>query len=223
MRAFQSARAAEPKTAPIEEAPASLAHAQLYSEELGIGLGNLSDRALFKWFIASLLFGAHVTPRIAKQGYLALKRNRLLTPRHIIRAGETRIYTLLLHAGYVRAGREKSISVVRACERLCALYQGSLKRLHDSAENPRQLETLLTEFSGVGPVTANIFLRELRPFWEKADPSPLRLVAAHAKERGFDLDRIPRKSLTFARVEAGLVRELTKPGEMRKFRRKRKN
>ncbi len=218
LRALQSARAAKAEAAPTA---ASLAHAQLYSQELGIDL-SFSDRELFKWFLASMLFGARVTPRIAKQGYSALKPNRLLTPRQIIKAGERRIYAVLLQAGYVRAAKEKSTRIVRACEKLCASYQGSLQKLHDAVESPRQLETLLTRLPGVGPVTANIFLRELRPFWEKADPSPLPRVVAHANERGFDLDSIPRKSLTFARVEAGLARELAKPGETRKFGRKAK-
>jgi hypothetical protein len=34
----------------------------------------------------------------------------------------------------------------------------------------------LLDFYGVGEVTANIFLRELRPYWKKADPEPLPIV-----------------------------------------------
>ncbi len=205
------------------DVPASLAHAQLYSEELGIEIASLSDRELFKWFIASLLFGGRVTPRVAKQGYLALRRNRLLSPRRLAEAGETDVGALLVQAGYVRDARQKSASVVRASQKLCDAYQGSLQRLHDTAESPRQLEALLMEFPGVGPVTANIFLRELRPFWRKADPSPLGRVVAHMNQRGFDLGGVPRKSLRFARLEAGVVRELTKPGDLRKLGEKKKN
>ena len=61
-------------------------------------------------------------------------------------------------------------------------------------------------FYGVGPVTANIFLRELRPFWSKADPDPLPAVKKLARHLSIDLSRYRRKSLTFARVEAGLIR-----------------
>ncbi|MGJ0391495.1 MAG: hypothetical protein ACR650_01845 [Methylocystis sp.] len=196
---------------------ATLTEAQLYSEELGIRLDKLSDRELFKWFLASSLFGARVTPFIAKQGYLALRRNVRLTPRQMLKIGEKEIYVLLLQAGYVRAAKEKSSYIVQACQRLLASFQGSLEKLHDKAESPRQLEALVTEFPGWGPVTANIFLRELRPFWKKADPSPLRRVVDYARERGLDLRQIPRKSLSFARLEAGIVRELAKRGERRKL------
>src|SRR5690606_3707422 len=85
-------------------------------------------------------------------------------------------------------------------------YQGSLRRLHDRASDPRDLEARVDAFYGVGPVTTNIFLRELRPFWPKADPEPLPWVVELAEELDVDLLRLPRKSLRFARVEAGLVR-----------------
>ena len=61
-------------------------------------------------------------------------------------------------------------------------------------------------FYGVGPVTMNIFLRELCPFWANADPDPLPAVGKLANRLSIDLGRYNRKSLVFARVEAGLIR-----------------
>jgi len=52
----------------------------------------------------------------------------------------------------------------------------------------------------------NIFLRELRPFWTRADPAPLPTVEKLAKRLSIDLNRYRRKSLPFARVEAGRIR-----------------
>ena len=51
-----------------------------------------------------------------------------------------------------------------------------------------------------------IFLRELCPFWAKANPNPLPVVERLAKRASIDLKRYSRKSLVFARVEAGLIR-----------------
>ena len=95
--------------------------------------------------------------------------------------------------GYVRYDNRKSTQVLRDCETLIADYGGSLNRLHDAARDAHDLDEKLLAFYGVGPVTMNIFLRELRPFWAKADLS-------------IDLGRYNRKSLVFARVEAGLIR-----------------
>ena len=108
--------------------------------------------------------------------------------------------------GYVRYDNRKSTQVLRDCEMLIADYGGSLGRMHDAARDPRDVEERLLGFYGVGPVTMNIFLRELRPFWAKADPDPLPAVERLAKRVSIDLDRYSRKSLVFARVEAGLIR-----------------
>jgi hypothetical protein len=61
-------------------------------------------------------------------------------------------------------------------------------------------------FYGVGLVTTNIFLRELRPFWGKSNPEPLPIVKEIAEEFKIDLDKYDRKSLKFVRIEAGLIR-----------------
>jgi hypothetical protein len=58
----------------------------------------------------------------------------------------------------------------------------------------------------VGPVTVNIFLRELRPFWSKADPAPLPMVVKLAMRLDLDLEGYNRKTMTFCRIEAGLIR-----------------
>jgi len=78
--------------------------------------------------------------------------------------------------------------------------------VHEASRDAHDLELRLLAFYGVGPVTANIFLRELRPFWPKADPEPLPVVAAAAASLGIDLAQYQRKSITFIRIEAELIR-----------------
>ena len=78
--------------------------------------------------------------------------------------------------------------------------------MHKKAQNSKDLEDKLTNFYGIGPITTNIFLRELRPFWEKANPEPLPIVKKIAKKYEINLDKYNRKSLTFVKIEAGLIR-----------------
>lgn len=59
----------------------------LYSEELGIDLHQNTDIELFKWFVASILFGARITETIAKNTYKTFERYRLLEPGKILKAG----------------------------------------------------------------------------------------------------------------------------------------
>jgi len=184
----------------------ALARSPLYSEELGIRLHENDEGECFKWFLASLLFGARIGETIAKNTYFAFVRYRLLSPRRIVAAGwEFLVNPIMREGGYVRYDGRKSTQVLRDCETLLARYEGSILALHARAADPRDLEARLLEFYGIGPVTANIFLRELRPWWPKADPPPLPEVQAAVRALGLDLDALDRKGLAFARLEAGLI------------------
>jgi endonuclease III len=185
----------------------ALEQSALYSEELGIDLARGTDAVYFRWFLTSLLFGARISETTAKKTFRTFMRHGLITPTKIVAAGwDFLVYPVMREGGYVRYDGRKSTQVLRDCEKLIADYGGSLGRLHDAARDAHDLEERLLAFYGVGPVTTNIFLRELRPFWVKADPDPLPAVKKLAKPLHIDLARYRRKSLTFTRVEAGLIR-----------------
>jgi hypothetical protein len=190
---------------------AELKRSLLYSEQLGIDLTRDDEQELFKWFLASLLFGGHISETIAAHTYQAFAAHGLLTPRKILAAGwDYLVNPIMREGGYVRYDGRKSDQVLQDCERLLEDYQGSLKRLHEAAADAVDLEVRMLAFYGVGPVTANIFLRELRPFWDKADPEPLQGLHELATALGIELGAYQRKSLTFCRIEAGLIRHRKK-------------
>lgn len=185
----------------------SPAGAPLYSEELGIDLSRHTERECFKWFLASVLFGARIGETIAKNTYRAFERHRLLTPRAIVAAGwDYLVNPVMREGGYVRYDGRKSTQILRDCEQLIAEYGGRITDVHARATDARDLERRLQELYGVGPVTTNIFLRELRPYWPKADPAPLPRVREAARERHIALGSYRRKSLAFAHLEAVLIR-----------------
>lgn len=184
-----------------------LKHTPLYSEELGIDVARRTDAELFKWFLAAALYGARINETIARHTYQAFARHRLLDPRRILAAGwDFLVHPVMREGGYVRYDEKTSREILDNCRMLLHDYGGSLRRLHAEATDSRDLEARLVRFQGVGPVTANIFLRELRPYWKKSDPEPLPWVRQLARQFHIDLDRYPRKSLAFARIEAGLIR-----------------
>lgn len=184
-----------------------LEKSQLYSEELGIDLSRRSDAEYFRWFLASILFGGRISETIAKNTFHAFIRHGLTTPRKILTAGwDFLVFPVMREGGYVRYDGKKSDQVLRDCRMLLDEYGGKLSRLEAGARTRGETEQRLEAFFGVGPVTANIFLRELRPHWPLADPEPLPVVVKMACKLGIDLGRHDRKSLTFARLEAGLIR-----------------
>lgn len=215
MRPRAKGRSARPRPAaagwhPVDEtlpAPGLLERAPLYSEELGLDLARGGERDLFLWFLASLLFGQRISETIARNTFRSFVRHGLTTPRKILAAGwDYLVNPVMREGGYVRYDESKSRKILSACGRLMDLYGGSLARLHAEARDGCDLEARLLAFYGVGPVTVNIFLRELRPYWTKADPVPLPVVGELARRLGIDLQRHARKSVAFARVEAGLIR-----------------
>ena len=184
-----------------------LEHSLLYSEELDIDLAKRSNSAYFRWFLASLLFGAQISETTAKNTYRSFMLHGLTDPEKILEAGwDFLVDPVMREGGYVRYDGRKSTQVLRDCKTLIADYGGRPSRLCDAARDARDLEQRLLAFYGVGPVTVNIFLRELRPIWAKADPDPLPAVERLAKRLSVDLSCYRRKSMVFARVEAGLIR-----------------
>ena len=184
-----------------------LKQSKLYSEELGIDLNKNNDPELFKWFLASILFGARISETIAKNTYKTFEKYNLLAPEKIIDVGwEFLAYPIMREGGYVRYDGRKSTQVLRDCEELIRDYDGSLNKLHNQVKSSGDLEDKLRSFYGVGPITVNIFLRELRPFWDKSDPQVLPVVEQLARTYGIDLNAYDRKSITFVRIEAGLIK-----------------
>jgi endonuclease III len=184
-----------------------LEKSKLYSEELSISLKKNTDKELFKWFLASILFGARISETIAKNTYKTFERFELLEPEKIMNAGwQFLVNTVMREGGYVRYDGKTSTQILRNCETLVNKYEGSLKKLHKESTNNKELETRLMSFYGIGPITTNIFLRELRPFWKKSNPEPLNIVKRLAKKYGIDLTKYDRKNIVFTRIEAALIR-----------------
>jgi hypothetical protein len=102
---------------------------------------------------------------------------------------------IMREGGYVRYDFSKSDQILRDCQKLVDEYDGSLWEVHETALDANDLESRLRAFYGVGPVTANIFLRELRPFWPKADPSLLPVAVTIATSLGTTLGNMGERRL----------------------------
>ena len=80
-----------------------LKRSKLYSEELGISLKRNNDEELFKWFLASILFGARISETIAKNTYKIFEKYKLLNPEKIVKAGwNFLVNPIMREGGYVR-------------------------------------------------------------------------------------------------------------------------
>jgi len=164
-----------------------------YSTQLGIHLADAQPSELFKWFLASILFGARITETIGIRTYRVMEIEEVLSPKVILEKGWDRLVEILDSGGYVRYDFKTATKILEMSKNLIEQYQGDLNRLHAASANSEDLERRLKSFAkGIGDVTVNIFLREMRGVWEKAKPTPLDLAvnAAHT------LAIIPRKKMS---------------------------
>jgi len=160
-----------------------------YSEKLGLNLRRKENR--FKWFLASMLFAKRISAEIAKKTFRGFVRERLTTPDKLIEAGWDRIVDVLDSGGYVRYDFSTATNILDNMRFLVKEYEGDVDKIHKRAKDSKDLEKMLMEFKGFGPMAVNIFLRELRGIWAKADPQPSRFALETAKKLGIkDLSKI---------------------------------
>ncbi len=179
----------------------------LYSDDLGIDLTKPSGR--FKWFLASILFGARISEKIAMKTYKTFEKYGILTPDKILDAGWDELVRILDEGGYVRYDFSTATKLLGIMKELKEKY-GSLEKLYASSRNTDELKSKLMGFKGIGEVTAQIFLRELRGVW-KIDV-PVSIKAAEMAERmNIALEEFEGEKLT--RVEDALVKLYLREGK----------
>jgi hypothetical protein len=155
-------------------------HGNLFSQELGIDV----KKEPFKWFLASILFGARISTTIAKRTYKAYEEAGLTTARKIAATNIDTLIALHGRGGYVRYDGITADYVMGISKKLVEDYHGDVTKLDMLSQNPKDLERRLHEFRGIGPVTAKIFLREMRGLWKNADPDPTPIEILAAKKLG---------------------------------------
>ncbi len=149
---------------------------------LGIDLSGSASTEIFKWFLASILFGARISESIVINTYRQFEKEKILSPKKMLDAGWDRLVKVLDDGGYARYDFKTATKLLEVMGTLEEQYGGDLNRLHREARDSSDLESRLKNLGkGIGDVTVNVFLRELRGTWEKADPRPAELVVLAAK------------------------------------------
>jgi len=167
-----------------------------YSDLLGINLESGREEEIFKWFLASILFGAPINETSVIKTFNCFRRYNVLTPSRIIETGWDGLVKILDEGGYTRYDFKTSDKLLEVMQNLISKYGGSLTILHEKSENEEDLERRLKDLGkGIGEVTVGIFLRELRGIWEKADPQPTPLVVLAARNLGIVKEEEPRRIL----------------------------
>lgn len=182
-----------------------------YAEEAGIHLEKNTPAVLFQHLYMSLLLSARISAANALEATRALIGAGLTTPQKMARATwQDRVDVITWH-GYKRYDERTSTMLGDTAALVLDHYKGDLRKLREAAGlDVKRERTLLQEFKGIGPVGADIFLREVQVTWEEVFPYADRKVLDAARRLGLpanplELSRLVRRK-DFARFTAALVR-----------------
>jgi endonuclease III len=167
-----------------------------YSKVLVINLDSGKDEEIFKWFLASVLFGAPIAETSVIKTFKCFQKYEVLTPERILETEWEGLVRILDEGSYTRYDFKTADKLLEVMQNLMKKYKGSLNLLHFNASNAKDLENGLKDLGkGIGDVTVSIFLRELREVWEKAKPNPTSLVVSAAKNLGIVENETARNAL----------------------------
>jgi endonuclease III len=181
------------------------------AEQVGIRLAD-KPSPLYQLLVLATLLSARISADIAVAAAKELFAAGYRTPQRMRQATWQDRVDALGRAGYRRYDERTSTMLGDAAALLLDRWRGDLRKLRDDADgDPKQIRGLLTEFTGMGPVGADIFLREVQAVWPEVTPYVDRRVTQGAKKVGLppsarDLSRLVDSPRDLARLSSALVR-----------------
>jgi hypothetical protein len=126
-----------------------------------LGIDTTTDQGLFYWFLASLLFGRPVPQVAAASAFRKFREDGWDSPEPFTADDHHPLWHELWEGDYHRMSSVMSEELRDVMRALVADYDGSVARLVRTASTRQELSQRLQGFKGVGPKTAEIFLREV--------------------------------------------------------------
>ena len=137
---------------------------QLLPRDLGFDVLPRDEPSLFKWFLASFLFGNRISQAIAADTWrVIVETHGRDTPAKLCECSHAQLVRILGEGGYRRYDESTATRLQRLCRTLVDEYDGRILGIAEAAGGRGEFERRLLEFRGVGPVTLAIFMREAGP------------------------------------------------------------
>jgi endonuclease III len=182
-----------------------------YAEEAGI---RLADRPgpLYQLLVLSTLLSARISADIALAAARELFAAGYRSPKAMSEAGWQDRVDALGRGHYRRYDERTATMLGDGAELLSSRWRGDLRRLRDEGEgDSRAIASSLTEFPGIGPTGASIFLREVQQVWPSVVPYVDTAMTSGARRIGLPSSRESLARLLSdcdqpARLAAALVR-----------------
>jgi hypothetical protein len=183
----------------------------LYAEDAGI---KLADRPgpLYQLLVLAILLSAPIPAGTAIAAARELFAAGYRSPKAMSEASWQDRVDALGRGHYRRYDERTATMLGDGADLLSGKWHGDLRRLRDQADGEASaIASMLTEFSGLGPTGASIFLREVQETWPTVAPYLDAKVTSGARRVRLPYDRESLAKLLAdsgqpARLAAALVR-----------------
>jgi endonuclease III len=152
-----------------------------FADEAGIRLAD-KPGPLYQLLVLATLLSARISGSVAVAAARELFADGYRSPRAMLAASWQDRVDALGRGHYRRYDESTATMLGDGAQRCLDRWRGDLRRLHGEAHGDAGgLRKLLTEFPGIGPTGADIFLREVQSVWRDIAPFADRKVADGAK------------------------------------------
>lgn len=125
------------------------------------------DDDLFRWFLLTYLLGKPIQSSVAVKTWKLFLEKQLDAPWLILDISDHRLTMVLHQGGYTRYQHVMTKALKTCMKQLVDEYEGSLQIMLESSENEDELSKRLQKLYGVGPKTAEIFMRDLEEYFAR--------------------------------------------------------
>ena len=155
-----------PKPEPIKRSrakkPRPIHHAADFDLDVLSG-----DDDIFRWFLLTFLLGKPIQSTVAVKTWKLFIDRKLDTPWSILQMSDRQLVSILRQGGYTRYQHVMTHALKTAMQQLVSMYEGSLYIMLDDSADEAQLSKRLQTLYGVGPKTAEIFMRETEEYFAR--------------------------------------------------------
>jgi hypothetical protein len=173
-----------------------------YSSRLGIDV-DAGEAEVERWFLAATLFGTRISAGVAERAFGVLDRAGLHRVTQARDIPWDDLVALLDEGGYVRYDFRTATRLQDLAEMIGERYGGQVSSIGRGFSRYPELYQALDMLPGWGPVTIQLFLRELRGVWPGAQPPLDQRAATAARHLGLAVRRNAKVDLAALKRLAG--------------------
>lgn len=147
---------------PRKKRPRPVHHASDFNLDVLSG-----DDDLFRWFLLTYLLGKPIQSTVAVKTWQLFIDRKLDIPWAILDTPDHTLTSLLHQGGYTRYQHVMTKALKTSMRQLVDFYEGSLSLMIEESRDEAELSKRLQKLYGVGPKTAEIFMRETEEYFAR--------------------------------------------------------